>query len=700
VPKDPETTMNMTLAHRGVWPALWAALLCATSSAALAQGATSTIELPGVTVTGIAEPSLTVSTTDAATREIRRTPGAVEVVPDTVWRDGASTTLKDMLDYSPGVFVQPKWGEDSRLSIRGSGLSRNFHMRGIQLFQDGMPMNAADGSADFQELDPTAFRYAEIYKGANALRYGANALGGAVNLVTPSGHDASPFEGRADVGSFGFRRLQAAGGGAEGRVDGRLTASLLTQDGFRDHSGGRSGRAAANAGWRIADGVETRFYVNAADIRQDIPGSVTKQSALTDPRKAAAGNLVQDYQRNIESFRIANKTAVQLGETAVEFGGFARRKHLIHPIFQYLDYTYNDFGAFARVDDEHHLFGRENKVTAGFNLFSGWVDNRQYVNSGGRKGRLLSASEDRSMNLVGYAENGFGITPDLTLVTGVQLVHASRERKDEFADAVDTSGKKDYNFVNPKLGLIWQVDPNWQVFGNVSRSGEAPTFGELNFANVSLADTKAQYADTFEIGTRGERHDVTWDLAVYRAHLKNEFQFFDLGGGNYSVTNADKTIHQGFEVAIGWTPIKGIFTGGGDPDRLSIKTAYTFSDFRFDGDSQWGDNELPGAPRHFVRAELLYHSPLGFFAGPNLEWVPEAYYVDNANSQATKSYALLGFRAGFEFSESLTLFVEARNLTDEKYIASAGVAAVATSSSTLHEPGTGRSVYAGMRLRW
>ncbi len=41
---------------------------------------------------------------------------------------------------------------------------------------DGIPINTADGLFDLFEIDPTAYRYVEVYKGANALRYGANSL--------------------------------------------------------------------------------------------------------------------------------------------------------------------------------------------------------------------------------------------------------------------------------------------------------------------------------------------------------------------------------------------------------------------------------------------------------------------------------------------------------------------------------------------
>ena len=658
------------------------------------------VELPMVTVTGTAEPSLTVPTTAGARRAIETTPGAVEIVPDDVWKKTSAQTLKEVLEYTPGVFVQPKWGEDTRLSIRGSGLSRNFHMRGIQMYQDGVPINAADGSTDFQELDPTAYRYVEVYKGANGLRYGTNTLGGVLNFVSPTGYDADAVQARADVGSFGFNRQQVSTGGVSGDFDGFLTAARLQSEGFRDHSGGYSKRASGNVGWKIDEDLETRFYVALSDIHQHIPGTVTKTSALTSPKTAATNNLNQNYQRNIESARLSNKTAWNLGPTTIEVGGYGVAKQLIHPIFQYLDYNYRDFGAYARAVDERQIAGHENRLTLGVTLSGGWVDNKQFTNTGGNKGAMQSASEDRSFNYIAYAENAFDLRPDLTLVAGLQVMHSTRERIDEFDNATNTSGENEYTFASPKVGLLWRVDPDWQVFGNLSRSAEAPTFGELNFTNAALSETEAQEATTLEIGTRGSRPGLTWDIALYRAHLKNEFQFFDLGGGNYSVTNADDTIHQGIEAGIGWAFLEGLWEGGDRPDALWLNASYTLNHFTFDDDASWGDNDLPGAPRHFIRAEVMYKHPTGFFAGPNLEWVPQAYYVDNANTVSSKSYALLGFKAGYDVTENVSLYLDARNLLNQKYVASTSVAATATDTSALFEPGTGRAMFVGLQATW
>jgi iron complex outermembrane receptor protein len=100
-----------------------------------------------------------------------------------------------------------------------------------------------------------------------------------------------------------------------------------------------------------------------------------------------------------------------------------------------------------------------------------------------------------------------------------------------------------------------------------------------------------------------------------------------------------------------------------------------------------------------VRAELLYRHPTGFYAGPNVEWTPTSYYVDNANTTTADPYALLNFKLGYDAGDGVSAYLEARNLFDTRYIASASIAEVANATSALFEPGSGRAVYGGVRLR-
>jgi iron complex outermembrane receptor protein len=77
-------------------------------------------------------------------------------------------------------------------------------------------------------------------------------------------------------------------------------------------------------------------------------------------------------------------------------------------------------------------------------------------------------------------------------------------------------------------------------------------------------------------------------------------------------------------------------------------------------------------------------------------------YVDNANTTKAVSYALLSAKLGFDNGGPFSTYVEARNLTDERYIASVSIteAVNPNGSSALYEPGTGRTVYGGVKYRW
>jgi iron complex outermembrane receptor protein len=230
-----------------------------------------------------------------------------------------------------------------------------------------------------------------------------------------------------------------------------------------------------------------------------------------------------------------------------------------------------------------------------------------------------------------------------------------------------------------------------------------PSFGESSSAAIpaiKFTDIKAQTAVTYEIGTRGRRPDFTWDLAAYRAEIDNELQCLYSSFGTCQVVNADRTVHQGVEIGFGAAILKSMLVSGTTPDKLWLNVAYTLNDFRFDGDSTFGDNILPGAPRHFLRGELLYKHPSGVFFGPNVEWVPQAYYVDSANTTRTAAYAIWGLKLGFDNGGPLSAYIEGRNLSDEAYIASASIIDVANAGSALFEPGTGRAVFAGIRARW
>lgn len=655
---------------------------------------------PAVAEEAGADPTIVVTAErqiDAAREAIEATPGGVELVPDTVFKNTPVLNIKDILAYVPGVIVQPRMGDDARVSIRGSGLSRAYGNRGLSMYLDGIPLNTSDGLLDFFEIDPSAYRYVEVYKGGNALRYGSNALGGAINLVTPTGRDAAAFDGRIDVGSFGYVKGQASTGGVSGALDYFATVSAQRIDGYREHSGGRAIRGNLNLGYQLSPNAETRFYLYAATTEQRIPGEVSKAQALGAPRSANPLWILQDQQRNVDSVRVANRTTLRLDRTTVELGAFYNDRHVKHPIFQWLDFTVDDYGGFARAVDDRLLSGIRNRLIVGATIHNGRIDTEQFVNlPGAVKGVLAASMIDTSKNASLYAEDSLFVRPNLAVIAGVQYLHATRDRRDRFLSNCDQSGKTSYDLWSPKLGVLWDVDANWQVFGNISRSAEVPSYD----ANVIVADPalKPQRATTYEVGTRGRRGAIGWDVSLYHSELRDELQCLTTGPFSAcSIINAEHTVHQGIEAGLdAAVPLSALTSG----DSVLLKASYTHSDFFFDGDAIYGDNHLPGVPRHLLRAEVLYRHPSGVYAGPNIEWAPGHYYADNANSLIVDPYALLGLRAGFDPGGRWSVYVEGRNLTGKRYISTVAVAGIADVASELFNPGIGRAGFAGIRWQW
>ncbi|MGX2029904.1 MULTISPECIES: TonB-dependent receptor domain-containing protein [Methylocaldum] len=681
------------------------ALLCSGATIggkAWADHDTKPTQLPTLTITGEADTApqaLTVPNIETAREQINRVPGGVDIIDAESYQKGRAANLKDVLDYSPGVYVQPRFGaEESRVSIRGSGIQRTFHGRGIKLLQDGVPLNLADGGFDMQAVEPLAAEYVEVYRGANALMYGSTTLGGAINFVSRAGYTASPLQLRFESGSFDTYRAQVSSGQVIGDADYYISGTFFSTNGFRNWSEQENERIFSNFGYRFNENLETRFYVTYVNTQSNLPGSLTKAQLEDDPTQANPSSLRGQQKRDFRLMRLGNTTTWRWDDKQrIDISSFWSYKDLYHPIFQVLDQVSDDYGMNIRYTNENDLFGRKNIFILGLYPTGGRTQDDRFVNVGGHRGARRAKSTQDAINIDLYGENQHYILHQLALVTGLQLSYASREYTDRFLSNGDQSDHQDFFGVSPKIGARWEFTANSQAYVNFSRSFEPPSFGELTlqYGNTPL-QLSAQRGSTVEIGTRGQEGMVNWDLSYYHAWIENELlQLRDPAdpSGTATITrNADSTtIHQGIELGFEVRPIENIV----------LRQAYMWNDFRFDNDPTYGNNRLPGIPEHYLRAELRYEHPSGFYAGPNVEWSATRIPVDLANTLSADAYAIMGFRAGYRTKQGFSAYFEAKNLTDEKYAATTGVIANADGRDAAQfYPGDGRAFFGGVEYRF
>lgn len=678
-------------------------ILCASTFLTSAAYAEEQITLDPLTVTAkgaLAGGSRTVPSNAEAREIIQRTPGGVALVPASTFEDRYSLSFEDTLALTPGVYAQQRFGEEVRLSIRGSGLSRGFHLRGLTLLQDGIPFNLADGSADFQEADSLATQRLEVYKGANALQYGSSTLGGAINIISKTGHSNPGDQVRLEVGSGETYRANYQSGRVFNNSDYFASLTTTTSNGFREHDDQENVKFNANFGQALRDGAETRFYLSANVIDQDLPGSVSLQTALNNREVSNPSSITADQQRDIRSLRLANKTSINIGDDdSLDFGAFVSIKDLFHPITPFVgvvDQESVDYGFFAQGSGEYALSGHRNVYRMGVSSHFGEVDAKVYQNIGGSRGALTAAADQKSRNVSIYGENSFYVTDEWALVTGAQLTWSTRESDDQVTPA-ESDGKTFISF-NPKLGVLFEPSENVQLFANVSKSHEPPTFSELTQGGtVGFTPVEAQEALTLEVGTRGSSGRFAWDLSLYRAWLEDELLQFTTGPSIPASTfNAGDTIHQGVELGFDVILANNLASEG---DQLQWRNAYTFSDYYFDGDAQFRDNDIAGQPKHFYQTELRYDFQDVWHVAVDWE-LSDAADVDFANTIEAPGYGIVGFNAGYDITSDIHLYLDGRNLLDQDFVSTFSTIVNGAGNTSVFYPGEGRRFFAGVRVQF
>ncbi len=620
----------------------------------------------------------------------------------------SSQTLKEAMRLVPGIHIQEYFGgnDQPRLNIRGAGIQSNPPFRGIELLQDGISTNFSDGTFIMGMLEPRAANYMEVFRGANGFKYGVATLGGAINLVSKDGYTASPLAINIQGGSFDYIGGSISSGKVLGKSDYYASLSYNKTNGFRDFNHSSRLNALLNFGHKFSERLENRTYITFTDIEFDVPGPLTQAELEDNPKQNTSGvipsvsigpNVVRDKPgRKTKVFRVANKTRYLVNENSFFTAGIYYQ--YVDDVFKYPITTgfreskNNDLGISLYYNNEVD----KNKFVAGVNASTGTIDRKFFINKANEKTDKYADNELRSNNIYLLIEDVYKISPELSAVAALQISYNERNNKDRFEtpeqrpfydlasqssgifSSSNTSVDNSYTGFNPKLGLIYAFNKGSKLFFNLSRSYEPPTFDELIkiagsnpkrspgiFESVDLDD---QTATTFEIGTKGKSRFLSWDLCIYRSWVKNEIltttDDFSIAG--VTRNSKDKTIHQGLELGLGIRIFENLFSVNGD--KLSFNAVYNYNDFYFN-EGIYDGKQIAGVPKHYIYMNLDYNHPCGVFTEINMESLPKKTPTDHQNTLFQKEYYLFGFRLGYN-KNRYGFFVEAKNITDQKYASS------------------------------
>lgn len=646
-------------------------------------------------------------------KEVDLNAGGTTLIEDSSQLQRNISNLSDMLRYVPGIWTQSHAGGDSIfLSSRGSNLDGiDYDRNGVKMLQDGLSVTAADGNAHNRIVDPLSAHYAVFARGANAMKYGSSTLGGAINFVSPTAYDSPRVQLFAGGGSFGQMQGRATVSDVfNDALDALVTVEAFEKDGYRDHGKNERKGLYGNAGIRLSENVGTRFYITAVDSDQELPRTLTRAQFEQDPTQATANAILGNQQVNVETQRIANKTAWAIdADRRLEFGLSFEKQKLYHPIAAPNEWYPGSPGYLINTDheDSSAMLRYEQQLGShvllfGVNYAFGTIKGGNYGNNAGMPTSLQSSADQKADTLEAFVMDRWQLNERLILVPALQFVRGSREINDSDASGIplNSNVSGDYDSVNPAFGLTYKLAGSSELYANISRLYEPPTTMALQDQVAGNGNALAAMDGTVvEIGTRGRQelsgqNSWSWELSAYYAKIKDEILSVDdpSSPGTSLYSNIDSTIHAGIEAALGAS------LAVGEGHAITPRLALTINDFKFDGDASYGNNKLPAAPDYVLNGELLYHHASGFYAGPTIDLVGKRY-ADFNNTYEVDSYSLLGFITGWS-NDRMKVYLDARNLLDKNHVATVSVRNTAAASDAILNPGEGRAAYAGIELRF
>lgn len=682
------------------------------------------VQLEALQVSGVQK-----SAVETAREDLAQVPGATNLVDMSKVEQGRVAGVADVLAFQPGVYAQSPGNEGVKISVRGSGINRGpgSHASGTHILLDGLPLTGSGGTP-YELLEPLWISRAEVLRGANGFDRGSLALGGAIDYITHTGYTAPKLQLRYEAGGRGYQKRSIASGQVLGDFDYYLALTDSETDGYQDHSSGKAKGFAGNFGYRLNENLETRLYLRYRETEHEVPGRLTKAQIEHDPRDAAANNLrIDAYRDQPGSTWIANKTTWHIDDDSTLVAGLAYHHYPMDIVENSspngntyrVRVDYSDVSGTLNYSRRHTLFGLDSTTTIGWRTTANLPSSKSKENAalpitvGGTAypaGTLMRAYEHLGSDTVLHIGNELELTPDLWLTSGLALIHTRREVQVTWPATDDKLDESTWDYA-PRIGLRYQLNPNVQLFGNISRSVEPPHAWSMIWSsplrfpagNQPYSTRQStpipmdnQTATTFEVGGRGESALGQWELTYYYSQVRHELLTVEIEPNVFAESNASPTVHQGIEAGL-----TSLLWQGSAAGALSLRQAYTFSDFHYRDDDEFGDNRLPGLPRHYYQAELRYDHPSGFYAGLNTQYASRVA-VDYANSYYADAYATFGATLGYASpKDDWQAWLDLRNLTDKRYAATVtpgyndNGADVARST-----PGEGFAVYTGISWSW
>jgi iron complex outermembrane receptor protein len=651
---------------------------------------------------------------------LKKSVTTIEVLSKKEINRGNDINISQILNRTPGVFVQSGALNTNRLTIRGIGSRNLFGTSKIRAYFKDIPLTNGSGETTIEDFELGSISRIEIVKGATSSIYGAG-LGGAIHLIPLNAYlNETSIESQLTLGSFGLVKSKVNFNQGSSKNSFRGVYSTTQSDGYRDNNEYDRHTFTLSTNHFINDNNDFSVLASYVALKAFIPSSLNENTFLNNPTAAAftwgKAQGFEDSKRGLFGITWNHQYHRKLKQVTSVFGSF-RNAYEPRP-FNVLEENVLAFGLRSRLIGETPLFGNVLNYTFGGEYFKDIYKSETFQNlyenfpigTGSVKGdRLSDFKEDRRYYNV-FFETNYELSKKTTIVLGLNYNQTSYDLKDRFAvseENPDQSG--DFSFssiLSPKIGVSYLASKNISLYSNVSQGFSPISLAETLLPNNQInTSLKPETGWNYEVGTRGAifKNKLLFNLAIYRLNIKNLVVSKRVANDQYIGVNAGKTRHDGLELGLNYILI--------DENLLKLNTFIncTLNNFKFkefiDEDNDFSGNALTGVPSKIVNAGIDITTEFGIYGNINFQHVGSQPITDS-NSLFSDSYNLTNLKIGYKRSLSkrlkLNIFFGLDNIFDETYASQILINASSFGGSAprYFYPGNPRNYYTGLNINY
>jgi outer membrane receptor for ferrienterochelin and colicins len=421
---------------------------------------------------------------------IMETPVSIEVLDQEEIEESSARNLAELINSVTGVRINNHGGPAGQktISLRGSDASQ------VLILLDGQPINSSqNGQIDLAQILLSNVKKVEVLKGPASAVYGANALGGVVNVITKSGSDQEGLKLDLGVESFNTYKTALNYGMVFDNYQVMITSETLNSDGFRDNpdnSGIEQYFLSTKVNYDLDKNRELIFDLSYNESDKEVPGSITWQSP----------NAIQDDK--FENYKLRYNYSKEKLDREIEF--FINKQDQIY-----------DTDTTSPGESEHNTEKR------GINF-----KQVQYFNNNTLSYGLEYIEDEIESNENGkhefdtkslFLNNKWSITKKVILNTGIRY----------------DNHKKFGSETSPRVGLTYSINNNNNIYLSAGESYRTPTFNDLYWPYSSSTynwetyitegnpDLEAETSDAYEIGYRNNYNNFSTEINIFRRNSDN-----------------------------------------------------------------------------------------------------------------------------------------------------------------------------------